>query len=93
MHKYVGCGNFMIFETKRGSPVTQKVDLIEETGVHFWMQRQKERSKTNVRSNSTKIVFPGVIDFLKFAITKCSCNLLCNFSFNFKISFPKMLIF
>ena len=35
----------MVFETKRGYPVAQKVDVIEKNRGHFWIQRPKVSQK------------------------------------------------
>ena len=35
----------MVFETKQGYPVAQKVDVIEKNWCHFWIQRPKVSQK------------------------------------------------
>ena len=52
----------MVFETKRGYPVAQKVDVIEKNWGHFWIQRPKVSQKQVSDLTQRKLCSPVLFD-------------------------------
>ena len=48
----------MVFETKRGYPVAQKVDEIEKNWCHFWIQRPKVNQNQVSDLTQQKLCYP-----------------------------------